>query len=207
MAIPTLHSGQLYGPQGYPYLVDADIVSKGALDHWRVVIDVQDGHLQDVVLLPWRGATVGRHNLQGGGRLESGLEGGGWMRNMESRWAVWGGPIPPSWGGLRGQRDLLAHLCPLAFRLSPRFHLLPYAANNCCLIPICLDTCLCNLTLMHLVFTSLFCPDCNFGPATRPRAPVFSFYASAACTQICTLVNRKRASNNVFRDEWEFSGS
>ena len=88
MAIPTLHSGQLSGPQDYPHLVDADIVSKGALDHWRVVIDVQDGHLQDVVLLPWRGATVGRHNLQGGGRLESGLEGGGWMRNMESRRAV-----------------------------------------------------------------------------------------------------------------------
>ena len=88
LPIPTLHSGQLYGPQGHPHLIDADVVSKGALDHWRVVIDVQDGHLQDVVLLPWRGAMVGCHNLQGGGRLESGLKGGGWMRNMESRWAV-----------------------------------------------------------------------------------------------------------------------
>lgn len=46
-----------------PHLVHTDVVSKGTLDHWGVVIDIQDGHLQDVVLLPWRGATVRCHNL------------------------------------------------------------------------------------------------------------------------------------------------
>lgn len=27
------------------YLIHADVVSKGALNHWRVVIDIQNGHL------------------------------------------------------------------------------------------------------------------------------------------------------------------
>lgn len=58
---------QLYRRWLCPHLVHADIVSKGALDHRGVVIDIQDGHLQDVVLPPWRGATVRCHNLQGGG--------------------------------------------------------------------------------------------------------------------------------------------
>lgn len=50
-----------------PHLVHADIVPQWALNHGRVVIDIQDGHLQDVVLLPWRGATVGCYDLEEGG--------------------------------------------------------------------------------------------------------------------------------------------
>lgn len=48
---------------------------------------------------------------------------------------------------------------PWPFDSPQGFHLLPHAANNCCPILVCLETCLCNLTLMCLVFTSLFCPQ------------------------------------------------
>ena len=93
---------QLYGPWGCPHLIHTDIVSKGALDDWRVVIDVQDGHLQDVVLLPWRGASVRSHNLQGGGQLESGLKRGrqDWEYGVQKGCAISG-------EHLGGQRDSL----------------------------------------------------------------------------------------------------
>lgn len=64
-----------------PHLVHADIISKGALNHWGIVIDVQNGHLKDVGLLPWRGAPVRCHDLGGrgdGSELKGGLGPGIW---------------------------------------------------------------------------------------------------------------------------------
>lgn len=42
--LPTVDI-QLSGCKSCPHLVHTDIVPKRALDHWRVVIDIQNGHL------------------------------------------------------------------------------------------------------------------------------------------------------------------
>lgn len=161
---PALHPGhRVYGCWSHPHLVDADIVSKGALDHGRVVIDVQDGHLHDVVLLPWRGATVGCHNLRGGRRLESGLKGGGRIRNTESKWAVCSVGRTGRSEGLAGPSLPTGE--PPAVSLPPGFHLPLQAANNCCLILVCLGILFCILTLICPVFLYLLILPLNVTPA------------------------------------------
>lgn len=124
--MPTVRPGGLPAQlRRCPHLVHTDVVPRGALDHWGVVIDVQDGHLQDVVLLPWRGATVRRHNLGGRGRRESGLNAGVRGRKMDLKSAIC------SVGRAGGADRLAAHPCPWGPASSGLFlRLLPPAP--CC---------------------------------------------------------------------------
>lgn len=128
---PSMLDAPLYGYRSCPHLVHADIVPKGALNHWGVVIDVQDGHLQDVVFLPWRGAMVRCHNLEEGHNGSQGLrvgEGSGiWSPKGLSAWQ----------GGLAGPSGW-----PASSGIPRNFCLLPNTANSPCLIIATWDPCL-----------------------------------------------------------------
>lgn len=76
------------GRGGCPHLVHADVVAQGTLDHGRVVVDIQDSHLQEVLLLPRGAAPVRSHNLRGGeGDSKTGAGVG--TRNVQPTGSPW----------------------------------------------------------------------------------------------------------------------